>query len=79
MTIREAAERIGKHNDTIRRAIQSGKLESTKVKGVWDISDTAVSFYHPPAMVSLPHRFWWSDNLGIISGIKYPGRDFEGI
>ncbi len=45
MTIREAAERIGKHNDTIRRAIQSGKLESTKVKGIWDISDTALAAY----------------------------------
>ena len=45
MTITEAATRIGKHNDTIRRAIQAGKLESTKVNGIWDISEEALDAY----------------------------------
>jgi excisionase family DNA binding protein len=45
MTIREAAQRIGKHNDTIRRAIQAGKLEAIKVKGVWDIPEEALTAY----------------------------------
>ncbi len=45
MTITEAAARIGKHNDTIRRAIQAGKLESTKVNGTWDISEEALAAY----------------------------------
>ena len=45
MTIREAAQRIGKHSDTIRRAIQSGKLEATKVNSVWDITEEALMSY----------------------------------
>jgi len=45
MTIREAASRIGKHSDTIRRAIQSGKLASEKVNGIWDITDDALKAY----------------------------------
>ena len=45
MTIREAAQQTCKHNDTIRRAIQAGKLEATKVKGVWDISEEALIAY----------------------------------
>ena len=45
MTITEAAARIGKHNDTIRRAIQAGKLESTKVNGTWDVSEEALDAY----------------------------------
>ncbi|MFC1719319.1 excisionase family DNA-binding protein [Candidatus Poribacteria bacterium] len=45
MTITEAAARIGKHNDTIRRAIQAGKLESIKVNGTWDISEEALAAY----------------------------------
>ncbi len=45
MTITEAAARIGKHNDTVRRAIQAGKLESTKINGVWDISEEALAAY----------------------------------
>ena len=44
MTITEAATRIGKHNDTIRRAIQAGKLESTKVV-IADLIVTSLSIY----------------------------------
>jgi len=45
MTITEAATRIGKHNDTIRRAIQAGKLSATKVNGAWDISEEVLTTY----------------------------------
>ena len=45
MTITEAAARIGKHNDTIRRAIQAEKLVAAKVNGAWDISEAALTAY----------------------------------
>lgn len=45
MTISEAASCIGKHNDTIRRAIQAKKLEAIKVNGSWDISEEALITY----------------------------------
>jgi len=73
MTIKEVAEHIGKHNDTIRRAIQSGKLEATKVNRVWDISDEALSAYMQAQGIS-------TDALGNAEGYAQPyAEDMQSI
>ncbi len=45
MTIREAAQRVGKSEDSLRRAIKAGKLSATLVNGKYDISDAALDAY----------------------------------
>ena len=45
MTIKEAAHRIGKSTDTIRRAIRDKKVDAHKVNGIWDVSENALSAY----------------------------------
>lgn len=42
MTIQEACQRLGKSESTVRRWIRSGKLKATRVKGVYDIPESAI-------------------------------------
>ncbi len=57
MTIREAAQRIGKSESALRRAIKAGKLDSTLVNGKYDITEEALYAYAEPSeRVGAPKR-----------------------
>ena len=45
MTIREAAQRVGKSESALRRAIKSGRLDAEKVNGIYNISEDSLNAY----------------------------------
>lgn len=57
MTIREAAQRVGKSESALRRAIKSGNLDAELVKGKYDITEESLDAYAKPAeRVGAPTR-----------------------
>ncbi len=48
MTIREAAQRVGKSESALRRAVKAGKLDAKLVKGKYDITEEALNAYADP-------------------------------
>lgn len=48
MTIREAAQRIGKSESALRRAIKAGKLRAELIDGKYDIAEEALNAYASP-------------------------------
>ena len=57
MTISEAAQRVGKSESALRRAIKSCKLDAQIVNGKYDIQEVALYAYAKPAdRVSAPIR-----------------------
>lgn len=47
MTIREAAQRLGKSESALRRAIKAKRLDATLVKSKYDITEEALYAYAP--------------------------------
>ena len=45
MIIREAAQRLGKSDSALRRAIKAGKLVAKMVDGKYDITEEALNAY----------------------------------
>jgi len=48
MTIREAAERLGKSDSALRRAIKAGKLHAAMVNGRYNITEESLNAYAKP-------------------------------
>ena len=47
MTIREAAQRVGKSESALRRAIKARKLDAKLIQGRYDITEEALYAYAP--------------------------------
>ena len=57
MTISEAAQRVGKSESALRRAIKSKKLDAQMVNGKYDLTEEALYAYAKPAKnIDAPKR-----------------------
>ena len=49
MTIREAAQRVGKSESALRRAIKAGNLDAKLINGKYNIAEDSLYAYAEPA------------------------------
>jgi len=55
--VTEAARKLGRSTEQVRRYLREGKLEGRRIGGQWFIKETAVAYRTDPQQTTLPEEY----------------------